>query len=186
MSPGATCAMEAAVRWQLLLERVRNAAGMPMADVWNVGGVITCLQSQDALALGMSMSSTAVNKRWPCKFCLKEPLDTVWYIGDDDATCPFNTATRICHECYLEPYCDGCGKQIQLPNHWRSDDHTWCKECKAEAEWILAEDEDHTEMSGKNKENKKEKRRLYAANLRTWLLQILYTVALRHHFYRFS
>ena len=100
--------------WQLLLERVRYAAGMPMADVWDVDGDITCVQSLDLL--GMSMSSTVGNTPWPCKFCLKEPLDTVWYIGDDDATCPFNTATRICHECYLEPYCDGCGKQIQAPN----------------------------------------------------------------------
>ena len=97
--PGATCAMEAAFRWQLLLERVRYAAGMPMADVWNVDGVITCVQSLDAL--GMSMSSTVGNTPWPCKFCWKEPLDTVWYIGDDDATCPFDTASRICHECYL-------------------------------------------------------------------------------------
>ena len=55
--------------WQLLLERVRYAAGMPMADVWDVDGDITCVQSLDLL--GMSMSSTVGNTPWPCKFCLK-------------------------------------------------------------------------------------------------------------------
>ena len=51
---------------------------------------------------GMSMSSTVGNTPWPCKFCLKEPLDTVWYIGDDDAIV-FKIESHN-HPSFIEPY----------------------------------------------------------------------------------
>ena len=62
MSPGATCAMEAAFRWQLSLERVRYAAGMPMADVWDVDGVITCVQSLAGRWQMSGMSGTTLTR----------------------------------------------------------------------------------------------------------------------------
>ena len=37
---------------------------------------------------------------WPCKVCGKEPFFTVWHVGDDGATSPLNTETRICDKCY--------------------------------------------------------------------------------------
>ena len=76
---------------------------------------------------------------WPCKVCGKEPFFTVWHVGDDGATSPLNTETRICDKCYtqrvVEPqHCDECGKQIPpLTVYWQGD-YTWCEECKAEIE----------------------------------------------------
>ena len=76
---------------------------------------------------------------WPCKVCGKEPFDTEWHIGDDDATSILDTETRICDKCYtqrvVEPqHCDECGKQIPpLTVYWQGN-YTWCEECKAEIE----------------------------------------------------
>ena len=80
---------------------------------------------------------------WPCKVCGKEPFDTEWHIGDDDATSIFDTETRICDKCYSKldskpRHCDECRKQIPPRTvYWQSGGLTWCEECKAEAEGIL-------------------------------------------------
>ena len=82
--------------------------------------------------------------RGPAKSAERNPFFTVWHVGDDGATSPLNSETRICDKCYSkldfkpDRHCDECWKQIPPRTvYWQGGGLTWCEECKAEAEGIL-------------------------------------------------